>query len=114
MPFINTKVNISVSEKQKENIKAAYGQSIGCIRGKSESWLMVNIEDCQNLYFKGDKNTPNAFVEVKIYGSASKNEYEALTSEITGILSSELGIAPDRIYIQYEETQNWGYNGHNF
>ena len=114
MPFINTKVNVAVSPEKEENIKSALGRAIACIRGKSEGWLMVNIEDSQRLYFRGDKITPDAFVEVTIYGSASRNEYNALTAEITNILGSELGISPDRIYVKYEEVQNWGWNGSNF
>ncbi len=114
MPFINAKVNVKVGEEKEENIKSALGQAIRCIRGKSEAWLMVNIEDEQRLYFRGDKNTPNAFIEVKIYGSAGRDEYDALTAEITKIISSQLSIAPDRIYVKYEEVENWGYNGRNF
>lgn len=114
MPFINTKVNVKISPAQEEKVKTALGKAIGCIRGKSENWLMVNIEDEQRLYFKGDKSMPNAFIEVKIYGSATKSEYDELTSEITKIISSCLAIPSDRIYIKYEEVQNWGYNGYNF
>lgn len=114
MPFINTKVNVAVSPEKEERIKAAFGQAITLIPGKSEDWLMVNIEDCQKLYFRGDKNTPNAFVEVKIYGSAVRSQFNSLTAEITRILGSELGISPDRIYVKYEEVQNWGWNGSNF
>ena len=114
MPFINLKVNTVVNSDQETKLKTAFGKAITCIRGKSEGWLMVNIEDGQRLYFKGDKQTPNAFVEVKIYGSASRQEYDALTSELTGIISDLLAIAPDRIYIKYEEVENWGYSGFNF
>lgn len=114
MPFINVKVNVKVSDEKEEEIKTLLGKAISCIPGKSESWLMVNIEDQQRIYFRGDKNTPNAFIEVKIYGSSSKNNYNALTERITDIVSSVLGISSDRIYIKYEETPNWGWNGSNF
>lgn len=114
MPFINVKVNVKVSDEKEEEIKTLLGKAISCITGKSESWLMVNIEDQQRLYFRGDKNTPNAFIEVKIYGSSSRNNYNTLTEKITDIVSTGLGISPDRIYIKYEETPNWGWNGSNF
>ena len=76
MPFINVKVNTEVSTDKETEIKTALGSAISCIRGKSEAWLMVGIEDKCRLYFRGDGQTPAAFVEVKIYGSASRNEYE--------------------------------------
>ncbi len=114
MPFINVKVNIPVSPAQEEQLKSAFGKAITCIKGKSEAWLMVNIEDQQRLYFKGDTSVPNAFIEVKIYGSASRSEYDALTAGLTDIVSSVLSVTSDRIYIKYEEVQNWGYAGFNF
>ena len=114
MPFINTKVNVSISEEQETEIKTALGKAISCIRGKSESWLMLNFEDDCRLYFKGDKITPSAFVEVKIYGSASAEEYDNLTAKITEIISSVLNIQPGQIYVKYEEIEHWGYSGHNF
>jgi phenylpyruvate tautomerase PptA (4-oxalocrotonate tautomerase family) len=53
-------------------------------------------------------------VEVSVYGSASPSAYSKLTAQVTDILGSSLGISPDRIYVKYFETQNWGWNGSNF
>ncbi|MBQ1519226.1 MAG: hypothetical protein IIZ53_05155, partial [Ruminococcus sp.] len=33
---------------------------------------------------------------------------------ITGILTDQLGISSDRIYVKYSEVANWGWNGSNF
>ncbi len=114
MPFINTKTNVSISQEKELSIKQQLGQAISLIRGKSESWLMVNFEDNSRLYFAGDGKTPCAFVEIKLYGAASSQEYENLTEKITEIISSELNIQKTKIYIKYEETVYWGFAGHNF
>ncbi len=114
LPFINVRANVEIPQEKAEQIKSELGKAISCIRGKSEAWLMVSIEDGCRLYFRGDGDTPAAFVEVKIYGSAGRAEYDALTAQITAITSDSLSISPDRIYVKYEEVQNWGYNGHNF
>lgn len=114
MPFINTKVNVPISKEQEETLKSKFGKAISIIPGKSESWLMLNFEDNCRMYFRGDGDTPTAFVEVKIFGGANGNDYEKLTSTITEIISDVIKIAPDRIYIKYEEVEYWGYNGHNF
>lgn len=50
-------------------------------------------------------------MEVKIYGSASKTAMEKMTEEICNIYEEELGIAKNRIYVKYEEVENWGWNG---
>ncbi len=112
MPFINVKTNININDK--DSVKAELGKLIEIIPGKSEAWLMVNIEDNENLYFKGDKNTPNLFVEVKIYGNVSNSILDKFTQEATKSFNKLLGINPSRIYIKYELVENWGWNGNNF
>ena len=45
MPCIQVKTNVSTSREKADAIKAALGQAIGFLPGKSEDWLMVAIED---------------------------------------------------------------------
>ena len=66
------------------------------------------------LYFKGNEEEKAAFVEVSIFGSASKTALNSLTVEICDIFHEELGIPKDKIYVKYSETENWGWNGSNF
>ncbi len=113
MPFINVKTNAKVSPDKMEVIKSQLGQAITAIPGKSESWLMVGIEPEYNLWFKGD-SAPAAMIEVSIFGSASDNAYTTLTSHITGIMTAQLGISSDRVYVKYSEIEQWGWNGSNF
>lgn len=114
MPFINSKVTVAMSEEKKETVKTRLGQAISIIPGKSENWLMVGFEDNYDLYFQGNKRRDTAFVEVKIFGHASKGDYDEMTGEICKIFNEELGIEPNRIYVKYEEVANWGWNGENF
>lgn len=114
MPYISTKTNVKLSKDQSEAIKTKLGKAIELLPGKSENWLMVAFEDESNLYFKGKNDKPLAFVEVKLFGKASRDAYNHLTREITNILRDELNIQPDCIYVKYEEVSNWGWNGSNF
>lgn len=114
MPFIQSKVSVSLTDTQKENIKSKLGKAISLIPGKSEQWLMVEIKDNCCLYFQGNQDAPTAFVEVKIFGKASSQVYDSLTNEICNILNTELSIPKNRIYVKYEEVANWGWNGGNF
>ncbi len=114
MPFINSKVNVALSEEEKDILKDKFGQAISLIPGKSESWLMVGFEDNYSLYFKGKNNTKIAFIEVKIFGRASDRDLDHLTAEISRIYKEVLGISQDKIYIKYEEAEHWGWNGANF
>lgn len=113
MPFINSKVSVSISEEQEKELKTRLGQAIAIVPGKSEAWLMTGFEDNYHLYFRGDNSQPIAYIEVKIYGDENPTAFDALTGEITKIFNEVLGIAPDHIYVKYEAVKNWGWNGNN-
>ena len=113
MPFINIKTNVTVSKEKSEQIKSSLGKSISLLPGKSETWLMIEIEQSQLMYFQGSNN-PCAMVKVDIYGSSSKDNYNKLASAITSLLNEELDINSDRIYVRFEEVSNWSYSGSLF
>lgn len=110
MPFINVKTSKKLTEEKIDAIKTEFGSAIAIIPGKSETWLMVNIEDNCNLYFKGSDNGDTAYVEVKIFGSASKANCEKLTVKICDLLFDIADIPSDRVYVKYEFSDMWGYN----
>ena len=54
-------------------------------------------------------------VEVKILGSSiDKDGAKRMTGEITRVLGGVLGVSPDDMYIKYEASPDWGWNGTNF
>ena len=114
MPFINVKTTASVSDAKCEAIKSGLGRAISVIPGKSEAWLMVGIEPEAKIWFRGDASSDSAMVTVAVLGALSQRDSEKMTSEITEILSDELAISPDRIYVSYSEHDKWGWNGSNF
>ncbi|MDE5779259.1 MAG: hypothetical protein K2I10_12270 [Lachnospiraceae bacterium] len=112
MPFIDSKVSVSISEEQEKELKTRLGQAVSLI-GKTESWLMTGFQDNYHLYFKGDNSQPMAFIEVKLYGRENPSAFEAMSAKLCEIFGEVLGIAPDHIYIKYEAVANWGWNGGN-
>lgn len=114
MPYISTKTNATITKEKEVVIKEKLGKAIELISGKSESWLMCSFEGEQSFYFKGDGSSNIAMIEVKIFGKSTKEAYAALTKKITEIVSEELLISPDKIYVKYEEVTVWGWNGTNF
>ena len=112
MPFISVKTNRKINEEKRLELKSELGKAISIIPGKSENWLMVDIEDGRNLYFRGSGSEDIVFAEVKIFGGASRQVYDKLTERLTDILRETAGA--EEIYIKYEEAETWGYNGGNF
>ena len=107
MPYIETTSNVSISGRKEQVIKDRMGDAIEKIPGKTESWLMLSFRDNAAMYFKGT-DAPCA-----IGGSATEEDYAALTEALTDILREELDIDSDRIYVTYEEIGFWGWNGGN-
>lgn len=114
MPYIRTTVSKELTPENIESIKAKLGQAIALIPGKTESWLMLAFEDKMNMYFKGDCSEDYAYVEVSLFGTTSDAAYDRLTAAISEIINEELGIDRANVYIKYEETNHWGWNGTNF
>lgn len=111
MPFIEVKTNQNISDKTE--LKSALGKAITAIPGKSEAWLMVELEDNKAMYFQGSVG-PCAMFEVAIFGRASDDAYDELTKRICAISEKQLGVSPDRTYVKYSEIEHWGYNNFNF
>lgn len=114
MPFIHTRVNRPIEKETEQRLKKAYGEAISLLPGKTEKWLMLQFEDNCRLWFQGQDDQAMAFVEVKVFGGASASAYGALTGRICTLLQEEMHILPENIYVKYEETEHWGWNGSNF
>ncbi len=113
MPFINTKTTVSVSAEKELVLKEKLGQAIKLL-GKGETWLMLNFEDNKRMWFKGENKNDLAMIEISLFGKATDSQYDAMTGMVCNIISKELGISSDCIYVKYEEIDHWGYNGFNF
>lgn len=113
MPFISIKTNQTINSTTETNLKNKLGNAVKNL-GKTEDWLMLEFEDEKRMYFRGDSSEGIAFIEVKIYGKACRMAYDDMTKELTKIVSLELDIPANNIYIKYEEINTWGYNGINF
>ncbi len=112
MPFIKTNTNLAVSKEQQEELKSRLGEAVSLL-GKSESWLMLDFNYSNNMYFKG-QNMPMAFVDVSVFGQSSDEQCEAMTREICKIFNDVLGLEAERIYVKYSGTNQWGWNNMNF
>ena len=113
MPFIDSKITVPVTSELKEEIKSELGKLITTL-GKSETYLMVGIEDAYDLWLGGKKLDKGAYVEVKALGSIDGGASDKMTAKLCEILEKELGIPGNAVYVSYWGTANWGWNGSNF
>lgn len=113
MPFIDSKITTPVSSEVKEELKSELGKLISTL-GKSETYLMVGIEDAYDLWLGGKKLDKGAYVSVSLYGNASADAYDKLTSQICSLFAEKLDIPGDAVYVTYHPVSDWGWNGRNF
>ena len=114
MPCMQWKTNVSITSVQEETLRAALGEAIALIPGKSESWLMLSFEPETRMAFRGRADEPVAFIAVDLYGGAPDAACDKLTARLCALAESVLGVAPDHVYVRYLATDQWGWNGANF
>ena len=113
MPFIDSKITVTVPQEKKDVLKGEFGKLMSVI-GKPESFLMVGFEDNYDLYMGGSKLTNGAYVAVSLFGNASPAAYEKMTAFICDLYEKELGIPKSSVYVTYHGVNDWGWNGRNF
>ena len=84
MPFIDSKVTVKMSDAQKETLKSSLGQAITTMN-KTESYLMVGINDGYDLFMGGKKLDKGAYVEVSVFGDVTPKACDAMTGKICDI-----------------------------
>lgn len=113
MPFIDSKITLSVPQEKREVLKSELGKAVS-ILSKPESFLMVGFEDNYDLYMGGKKLDKGAYVSVSLFGNAPKTAYENMTARICELYEKELGIPGNAVYVTYHGVNDWGWNGQNF
>lgn len=113
MPYLAAKLTVPVSDTQKENLKAAFGEAISVIPGRNEGQLMVSIAGDQDLWLAGKKLVKGAYVGIIMFGEAPKEYCSAMTAKICDILAAQLDIPGSAVYVTYHPVNTWGYAGKN-
>ena len=82
---------------------------------KPERWVMTCLVPGLAMTFGGTA-APTAFVAVKNIGTMKPEDTERLSRELVERLEKGLGVAPDRVYIQFADAVDylWGWNGGTF
>jgi len=83
--------------------------------GKPESYVMTAIEHPSLMTFGGSTN-PACYVELKNVGRFTSELTQRLSAELCERLSAGLGVARNRIYIEFADAEGylWGYDGETF
>ncbi len=110
MPYISLEANTPILPSQAEELKTQFGKAISLIPGKSETYLMVSVKENPNLWMAGT-NDGAAYIRVAMLGKAQRADCNTLTARICQVVSRILSIAPNRVYVCFSYTDEWGCDG---
>jgi len=111
MPYLNIVTNQAIQD-QDALLKSA-SQAVSQSSGKPESYVMVAVEAKANMLM-GGSNAPAAFLDYRALGLP--DDRTAFSDALCTLITEQLGIAGDRIYISMTDSQrqNWGWNHATF
>lgn len=111
MPYLNIVTNQTVQDEA--SLLQATSKAVSKASGKPENYVMVAIEAKANMLM-GGSDAPAAFLDYRALGLPS--DRTAFSDALCSLITQELGIAGDRIYISMTDSErhNWGWNHSTF
>ena len=104
-------IDSPTEEVLHQEIRGIIARSIG----KSEDFVLTIFNPNTSMRF-GAKAGVSAYCEVKNVGVLSPDTTDQIAGFITGILSTNLKVSPEQVYIEFQESERhlWGWNGKTF
>jgi phenylpyruvate tautomerase PptA (4-oxalocrotonate tautomerase family) len=114
MPLLKLETTVALSEDKRKALLAALSKIVGETIGKPEEYVMVTVSPAGILM--SGKPGEAAFVDVRSIGGLRGEVPRALSRKICACLGDSLGIAQNRIYLNFTDVEagKWGWNGNTF
>jgi len=110
MPYVGIKTTANLSDAQKDKLKSELGRLISIIPTKAESGTLIDFSGGHSFYKAGVK-VEGAFIDVRLFHKSELEPKKKYTAEVFSLLSRELGIKNENMYLNISEFENWGSNG---
>jgi phenylpyruvate tautomerase len=114
MPYLRITTNQSIDADQKRELLKAASWLVATELTKPEQYVMVSVETPVSMLFAG-MDAPCAFLDLRGIG-LSESRTGKLSQMLCGLMQSQIGIPPDRVYINFADIKPtfWGWNGKTF
>lgn len=114
MPVLSIITNQPVDDGLRPAMLKALSQSVATALGKPESYVMVQYQYNPAMLFAGNQ-APLAYLELKSIGLPGERT-SALSATLTDAVQQHLGLAADRVYIEFADAQRhmFGWDGRTF
>jgi len=110
MPYIAINTSEKLSDAQKETIKTELGRLITIIPTKTEAGTFVDFSDSRTMY-KGGEAISGAFIELRLWRKSEFEPKKQFTEAVFELLSRELGLKKENMYLTIMEFEEWGSAG---
>src|SRR5215471_21766880 len=101
MPLLKLETTVVLSEDKRKGLLASLSKAVAGTIGKPEQYVMVTIS--QAAMVMSAKPGDAAFVDVRSIGGLSGEVNRKLAQQVCKLLSDSLGIAPDRVYLNFTD-----------
>ena len=114
MPYLQIQTNQSVNAEKSQQLMQNASKTVAEILGKSENYVMVALQQSVTMMFAGN-NEPLAYLQLKSLGLPESSTAD-FSQALCDLVNKELGIAPERIYIEFTNPARhmWGWNNKTF
>ena len=110
MPYIAINTVKKLSPGEKEKVKAEFGRLISILPTKTEAGLLVDFSGDRTMYRAGTE-VSGAFVEIRLFHQSDMEAKKQFTKEVFEMMTRELGIKQEHIYLNILEFDAWGSGG---
>jgi len=114
MPFLKLETTVVLSDDKRKALLASLSKIVAETIGKPEEYVMVTVSPAAILM--SSKPGDAAFVDLRSIGGLSGDVNRQLSQKVCRLLNESLGVAQDRIYLNFTELEagNWGWKGNTF
>jgi len=114
MPYVQVATNVEMDKAACKDFLSKLTKMTSEILGKSEKYVFTHVAPGQAMSFGGGCDLA-AYVMFKSINLPEDRTSE-LSAEICGLLLAELGIAPDKVYIWFYNSERHlvGWNATTF
>lgn len=114
MPYLKIETNSALSPGEKLYFLKKASLFLSKMLNKPEKVILVSLYDSVPMIFAGNTD-PGAYLILKSIG-LTKDKCPELSSALCELLQSELGILPERVYIDFNDINGkmFGWNKTTF
>lgn len=114
MPILKIRTNVPLQTDRQLAFMKQASKEVARMLGKPERYVMISLDTDGSLLFAGEE-APLAYLELKSIGLPG-DRTRAFSSDLCRLVSEELGIPAERIYIEFTDAPRsmWGWNGATF